>query len=91
MSLKEEVAMEVNIIQELIQDQSKSIPHHLIITISSTRGDTLVMVYPKPHQVQVVICHHITLQVQPMEATICLEALLSAATNGIISCMDNRT
>ena len=87
MNLREDLT-EGNIIQVAILAQKISIHHHLIIT---TKGDILVMEFPKPHQVQEVTCRPITQQVQHMEAIICLEVLLSVATNGTISSMDNKT
>ena len=83
--------MVVNIIQVVILAQKTSIHHHLIITISSTKVDTLAMEFPRQHQVQVVTCRRIILQVQHTEAIICREVLLSVAISGIISSMDSRT
>ena len=80
--------MEGSIIQVAIPAQKISIHHHLIIT---TKEAILGMEFPKQHQVQEVICHLITQQVQHMEAITCLEVLPSVATNGIISSMDSKT
>ena len=80
-----------SIIQVVTQAQKISIPHHLIITISSIKADILGMEFPKQHQVQEVICHLTTQQVQHMEAITCLEVLLSVAISGTISSMDSKT
>jgi hypothetical protein len=90
MSPKEEDMVD-NIIQVVTPAQNISIPHHLIITISNIKVDTLGMESPKQHQVQAVTCHRIIRQVQHTEDIICLEVLLSVATSGTILCMVNRT